>query len=242
MKQIIFVFMIFLFHCAIANAQDLFRYERIDFFGKTQAREEPVQIEPKQFSQIITDEWAEPVISPSGNVSVYMPSKEVRDFLEKPDSENAKAYLEWNLRRINKLILAQELLAKEAKELEGMKKSKRRIKPHSSLSLKSFNGRNSGGAGYLFYFMLKGCPVCESEAQVIEDIYLNHPEIRIEVFGKGFSDIELDGFRFLAYQDKGMSALFKIDSYPSIAVFNRKNKKYILSGFIDKENILRMFE
>ncbi|MBU2034334.1 MAG: hypothetical protein KKA59_00940, partial [Candidatus Omnitrophica bacterium] len=80
------------------------------------------------------------------------------------------------------------------------------------------------------------------EARVIEDISLNHPEIRIEAFAKGFSDTELDGFRFPVRQDSGMSSLFKVTSYPSIAVFNKKKQRYFLSGFIDKERILKLFQ
>jgi len=198
--------------------------------------------ETKTSPEIIEDEWAEPIISPSGRVSIYVPPKEVGDFLNKPNPENAKAYLSWNLKRIKKLILAQELLAKEAKELEVMKESKNSPESNYSVGFKSSGVPAKVGANYLFYFMLKGCPVCEKEGRVIEDIYLNHPEIRIEAFAKGFSDQELDGFRFPARQDNGMSSLFKVESYPAIAVFNKKNKRYFLSGFVDRERILKLFK
>ena len=90
--------------------------------------------------------------------------------------------------------------------------------------------------------MSKGCPACEKESRVIEDLYLNHPEIRVEAFAKGFSDRELEGFRFPVRQDNGMSSLFKVNSYPSIAVFNKKKQKYFLSGFVDKDRILKLLE
>jgi len=226
MKRIILMLMIFLSHLAIAYAQNIFQYERIDFFGRKELQEEPHPAETNQSPEIITDEWAEPVISPSGRVSIYVPPKEVRDFLEEPNPENARAYLTWNLKRIKKFILAQELLRKEAKELEVVKEP----------------SQDRVGAGYLFYFMSKGCPACEKESRVIEDIYLNHPEIRIEVFAKGFSDRELENFRFPVRQDNGISSLFKVNSYPSIAVFNKKKQKYFLSGFVDKNRILKLLE
>ena len=241
MRLAILMFMIFLSHLAIANAQSLFQYDRVNFFEKIETQEELAPTETKQSLETITDEWAEPIISPTGKVSIYVPPKEVRDFLEKPDSENARAYLEWNSKRIKKFILAQELLIKEAKELEIMKETKSLLEPNSSASLKGSSNNAKAGVSYLFYFMLKGCPVCEREAQIIEDIYLNHPEIRIEAFAKGFSDRELDGFRFPARQDNGMSSLFKVNSYPSIAVFNKKKQRYFLSGFIDKGRILKLF-
>jgi hypothetical protein len=233
--------MIFLSHLAIANAQNFFQYERIDFFGKIEVQEKPWPIKDKQSPEIITDEWAEPIINPSGRVSIYVPPKEVKDFLEKPTSENAKAYLQWNLKRIKKFIVAQDLLRKEAKELEVRKNAESLLEPTSSPD----GIKNSGGntaVNYLFYFMLKGCSVCDKEFHVIEDIYLNHPEIRVEAFAKGFSDQELDGFRFPARQDNGMSGLFKVESYPAIAVFNKRNQRYILSGVIDKDRILKLFE
>lgn len=242
MKWPIIMIMTFLSHLAVANAQGFFQYDRIDFFNEAEARKKVNRAESEEQPKIIVDEWAEPVISPSGKISIYVPPPEVRDFLEKPDSENAKAYLEWNSKRIKKFILAQELLAKEAKKLEYMKEAKSFPEPDSSLNLKSYSNNAKAGVSYLFYFMLKGCAVCEREAGVIEDIHLNHPEIRIEAFGKGFSDSELDGFRFPARQDNGMSGLFKVTSYPAIAVFNKKNQRYFLSGLIDKERILGLFE
>jgi len=241
MRFLILMFIIFLSHLAIANAEGLFQYDRVDFFGSVELQEELTQSETKQSPKTIVDEWAEPIIAPSGKVSVYVPPKEVRDFLEKPDPENAKAYLEWNSKRIKKFILAQELLTKEAKELEIMKETKSLLEPNLSAILKDSSNNPKAGVSYLFYFMLKGCLACEREARVIEDISLNHPEIRIEAFAKGFSDTELDVFRFPARQDSGMSSLFKVNSYPSIAVFNKKNQRYFLSGFIDRERILKLF-
>ena len=242
MKCPIIMIITFLSHLAVANAQGIFQYDRIDFFNEAEVRKKVIQAEAEEQPKTIVDEWAEPVISSSGKVSIYVPPPEVRDFLEKPDPENAKAYLEWNSKRIKRFILAQELLTKEAKKLEYMKETKNFPEPDSSLNLKSSGDNTKAGVSYLFYFMLKGCPACERESRVIEDIHLNHPEIRIEAFGKGFSDTELDGFRFSARQYNGMSGLFKVVSYPSIAVFNKKNQRYFLSGFTDKEKILGLFE
>jgi len=241
MKRIIFMFVIFLSHLVIVNAENIFQYGRVDFFGGREAHEELAQSEIKQSLETITDEWAEPVISPSGKVSIHVPPQEVRDFLEKPDPENAKAYLAWNLKRIKKFALAQELLTKEAKELEVMKEANSLLEPNSLSSLKGSSNNTKIGVSYLFYFMLKGCPTCEKESKIIDDLYLNHPEIRIEAFAKGFSDQELDVFRFPARQDNGMSNLFKVNSYPSIVVFNKKKQRYFLSGFMDKDRILGLF-
>ena len=238
MRFFILVFIIFLTHLAVANAESVFHYDRIYFFGSVRLQEEPSQSETKHQPESIVNEWAEPVISPSDKISVYVPPQEVRDFLEKPDPGNAKAYLAWNLKRIKKFILAQELLIKEAKDLGYMKQAENLLAFDSSDSIKDLKP----GVSYLFYFMLKGCPTCEKESKIIDDIYLNHPEIRIEAFAKGFSDRELEEFRFPARQDNGMSNLFKINSYPSIAVFNKKKQRYFLSRFMDEERILKLFQ
>ncbi|MDD5610565.1 MAG: hypothetical protein PHH69_03350 [Candidatus Omnitrophica bacterium] len=226
----------------MAKAENIFLYRRIDFFQDIGIQQEPAIAQTNNSSEAIQEEWAEPIISPSGRVTIYVPPKEVRDFLDKPDPESAKAYLQWNLKRIKKFILAQELLRREAKELEVMKETKGLLEPDSSDTFKDSGGDVKTGTGYLFYFMLKGCPTCEKESRVIEDIYLNHPEIRIEAFAKGFSDRELENLRFSAMQDNGMSSLFKVKSYPAIAVFNKRNKRYFLSGLMDKDRILNLFK
>ena len=242
MRVFILMFIIFLSRLCFANAETIFRYERIDFFQDIETQIEPVTAQTNNSSEVIQEEWAEPIISPSGKVTIYVPPKEVRDFLDNPKPENAKAYLQWNLRRIKKFILAQELLRKEAKELEVMKETKGLLESDSPAVLRDSNDNAKIEVSYLFYFMLKGCPTCEKESRVIEDIYLNHPEVRIEAFAKGFSDRELENFRFSVRQDNGMSSLFKVGSYPGIAIFNKKNKRYFLSGFVDKEKILRLLK
>ena len=220
------MFMIFLSHLAIANAQGFFQYDRIDFFGNASSSKELTHPETSQNPEPIIDEWAEPIVSPSGKVSIYLPPKQVRDFLESPNPENAKAYLEWNARRIKKFTLAHQLLAKEAAKL-GLVKDAVQFK----------NKEN-----YLAYFMLKGCSACENQSKVIEDIYLHHPEIRIEAFEKGFSDKELEQFSFPVRPDDGISQAFKINRYPAILVFNKNKRRYLLSGYSDKDKILRLFE
>lgn len=242
MRLFILMFIIFLSHFANAFAESIFQYKRIDFFQVIETQKESAIAQTNTSSEVIQEEWAEPVISPSGKVSIYVPPKEVRDFMDKPNSANAKAYLQWNQKRIKKFILAQELLRKEAKELEVMKKTKSLLESDSPAALRDSNDNAKIEVSYLFYFMLKGCPTCEKESRVIEDIYLNHPEVRIEAFAKGFSDRELENFRFSVRQDNGMSSLFKVGSYPGIAIFNKKNKRYFLSGFVDKEKILRLLK
>jgi hypothetical protein len=221
------------FHPVIACAEGLFEYEKIDFFRNIKIQYKSESLENKQSSEVIEDEWAEPIISSSGRISIYLPPKEVRSFLESPDSKSAKAYLEWNSRRIKKFLAAQEALRKETEEMKIMEEAKNQG---------SFSGDNKQRDNYLFYFMRKGCSYCAKQTPIIENIYLTYPEIKIEVFAKGYSDQELSRFRFPVMQDNGMSRLLKLTSYPAIAIFNKKKERFLLTGFTEKDNILRLFE
>lgn len=240
MKNIVLMIMIFCSFLELAHAQNLFEYDRVDFFNSIGAQEKMKEPQPKEESDTIESEWAEPIINPSGKVTIYVPPKEVRDFLDKPDSSSAKAYLDWNLKRIKKFITAQQLLEKEVKAI-GLDKDNKDLvlspSPYTSDLIDSarFKGK------YIFYFMLKGCPACQDETKIIEDIYLNHPEIKIEVFASGFSDEDLNGFAFPVKQDGGMSQHLKINSYPAIFIFNEKKEKYFISGYVDKDKMLELF-
>ena len=240
MRCVIFMFMIFLSCLAIADADGLFQYDRIDFFtGQEAQRKTAVLQEADSHPKTIESEWAEPITSPSGKVSIYLPPKEVRDFLDDPNPENAKGYLEWNLKRINKLTLSQRLLSEEALKLGYVQDTR---------GLTNTNAANAPGGdfkmngNYLLYFMLKGCPACAKESKVIADISLRYPEIKIWAFGKGFSDKELMKFKFQAWQEDGLSSRFNINTYPTIVVVNKTGKKRIFSGYVGEDKILSLFE
>lgn len=242
MKCLIFAFVILGFQLTAANAESLFGYRKIDFFhgAEVQQPDKPPLNVTENSPERVESEWAEPVVSPSGKVSIYLPPKEVRDFLEKPDPENARTYLNWNLKRINKLILAQQLLAKEAKGFNHMPE-KTNIEP-SETGFAPAGSAPVMGAGYLFYFMRKGCPVCEEQSEVIRKIYIRHPEIRIVALARGFSDRELKKFVFPARQDEGMRKVFKIKVYPSLAIINSHNKRYLISGYADEGKIMELLK
>jgi len=181
-------------------------------------------------------------LPPSGKVSIYVPSKEVWGFLENPNPENAKRYPEWNLGRLRKLTLAQQLLTKEAVELRYAKDIKQIIDRGPVYNSERPLGNRGIKGDYLAYFMLKGCPPCARQTKVIEDIYAHHPKIKVQGFGIGFSDKELGEFRFPVRPDTGVSEAFKINTFPSIVVFNKNNKQYLLSGYTEENKILSLFK
>ncbi len=236
MKCAIIIFMILGSFLEPADAQNMFEYNEVDFFNSIESQQKVI-VQSKEKREVIESEWAEPIVSPSGNVAIYVPPKEVRDFLDKPDPENAKAYLGWNMNRIKKFITAQQLLEKEAKGMGLDKDSKVASLPDSANLVNNPDNRRN----HLFYFMLKGCPACKEETRILEEIYLKHPEINIEAFADGFSDDELKGFTFPVTQDNGMSQKLRINSYPTILVFNEKKERYLISGYVGKDKILELF-
>ena len=236
MKCAIIIFMILGSFLEPADAQNMFEYNEVDFFNSIESQQKVI-VQSKEKREVIESEWAEPIVSPSGNVAIYVPPKEVRDFLDKPDPENAKAYLGWNMSRIKKFMTAQQLLEKEAKGMGLDKDSKVASLPDSANLVNNPDNRRN----HLFYFMLKGCPACKEETRILEEIHLKHPEINIEAFADGFSDDELKGFTFPVTQDNGMSQKLRVNSYPTILVFNEKKERYLISGYVGKDKILELF-
>ena len=54
--------------------------------------------------------WAEPGRASDGGASVYVPPTPVREFLEAPTAERARAYLAWNQQRLDAIARATEVL------------------------------------------------------------------------------------------------------------------------------------
>jgi thiol-disulfide isomerase/thioredoxin len=55
--------------------------------------------------------WAEPGRSSDGRSAVYLPPRPVREFLEAPTAERARAYLAWNQQRLDAVTRAAEVLS-----------------------------------------------------------------------------------------------------------------------------------
>ncbi|MGH7339356.1 MAG: thioredoxin fold domain-containing protein, partial [Candidatus Rokuibacteriota bacterium] len=71
-------------------------------------------------AQVDESIWAEPVRGPDGQFRVYLPPRPVRDFLEKPTPENARAYLAWNLARMRRMDEAVNVMRDVAAQQFGI--------------------------------------------------------------------------------------------------------------------------
>jgi hypothetical protein len=123
--------------------------------------------------------WAQPIRTPDGSWMIYVPPKQVLDFLESPSEDTAKAYLGWKRDQAEKLRKAMVLLS--------------RIKESASPA-------TDGGASpdpikaaavpqdFLFrmtYFKKPFCPHCVSQDAVLSGWLKSRPLGKLEVVQPG---------------------------------------------------------
>ncbi|MGH7307098.1 MAG: hypothetical protein ACREK6_00215 [Candidatus Rokuibacteriota bacterium] len=87
---------------------------------KAEPAREASQAPSAEVPQVEESIWAEPVRGPDGQLRVYLPPKPVRDFLEKPTPENARAYLAWNLARMRRMDEAVNVMRDVAAQQFGI--------------------------------------------------------------------------------------------------------------------------
>ena len=75
---------------------------------------------PAKPPQVEESMWAEPVRGPDGQLRVYLPPKPVRDFLDKPTPQNARAYLAWNQARMRQMDEAVNVMRDVAAQQFGI--------------------------------------------------------------------------------------------------------------------------
>src|SRR2546428_11995877 len=74
-----------------------------DALDRAEPAQKAVPQPPSAKPQVEESMWAEPVRGPDGQLRVYLPPKTVRDFLERPTAETARAYLAWNQARMRQM-------------------------------------------------------------------------------------------------------------------------------------------
>lgn len=88
--------------------------------GRAEPGQKVVARESSNSAQVEESIWAEPVRGPDGQLRVYLPPRPVRDFLEKPTPENARAYLAWNLARMRRMDEAVNVMRDVAAQQFGI--------------------------------------------------------------------------------------------------------------------------
>jgi hypothetical protein len=153
--------------------------------------------------------WAQPIRTPDGSWMIYVPPKQVLDFLEAPSEATARAYLSWKAEQSQKLRHAMTLLAqvKDAMEapLEASNEASAKLAPQD------FPFR-------ITYFKKASCPHCVSQDAVLTE-WLTRRSL-------GKVDVVLPGERpelWKAYQVGGTPTL--------ILEAGSESRKEVLVGF-----------
>lgn len=235
---------IFMFGFAFRLYADdsIYGFSEIDYFNmkglkKPDKREIQASVD-KSEPPIDQDLWVEPAVSADGKVSYYKPPKVVVDFLNNPTTENGKAYLEWNQQKLAKIQKAQTVLQELAQEMNIIPPAPTPNDGVVSLPKPDPEQKTAN----VVFFLLYGCPYCERQKELIEDLFKNHPEIHIEVYGKNYTEEAIKQLPFPAKIDDGVSRQMGLNTYPSVFIVNKYGKKMIMPGLIDPNLFYTLLE
>jgi len=213
----------------------IYGFTEIDYFNmkglkKTDKREIHATVD-KSEAPISQDLWIEPAISADGKVSYYRPPQVVVDFLDDPTKENGKAYIEWNQEKLAKITKAQEVLQELAGEMNIIPP----VQPPQEIPTALSKTVSVEKTANVVFFLLRGCPYCEKQKELIKDLFKKRPDLHIEVFGKNYTNDDIKQLPFPMKIDDGLSRQFGLNTYPSVFIENQYGKKLIMPGLIDQE-------
>lgn len=119
--------------------------------------------------------WAQPIRTLDGNWMIYVPPKQVLDFLETPSKESARAYLAWKAEQTEKLRQAILLLAK-VKEAAALpvpqEASNENAAPKAAPPDFPFR---------ITYFKKPSCPHCVSQDAILAKFLTRRSTGKLEV-------------------------------------------------------------
>lgn len=105
------VIFLFLFCFWLGAGESFYGFDKVQFFPAPQE-----EVKKETDNMIEESVFAEPTVGPDGKTRIYVPPRQVLEFLNSPTKENAKVYLDWNKERIGKITQAQQVLQEVAKE------------------------------------------------------------------------------------------------------------------------------
>jgi hypothetical protein len=123
--------------------------------------------------------WAQPIRTPDGSWMIYVPPKQVLDFLESPSEETARAYLAWKADKTEKLKKAMLLLAR-------MKDAAESGQPASAPDGKaSTQPAPSDFPFKITYFKKPSCPHCVSQDAILSEWLARRSAGKVDVVMPG---------------------------------------------------------
>ena len=233
-KGFICGFFLIAFTLRVYADDGIYGLTEIDYFNmkglkKTDKRKIQATVD-KSEAPISQDLWIEPAISADGKVSYYRPPQVVVDFLDDPTKENGKAYIEWNQQKLAKITKAQGVLQELAGEMNLIPPTQ----PPQEVSASLPKAVSDQKTANVVFFLLRGCPYCEKQKELIEDLFKKRPDLHIEVFGKNYTEEDIKQLPFPAKIDDGLSRQLGLNTYPSVFIQNQYGKKLIMPGLIDQ--------
>ena len=125
--------------------------------------------------------WAQPIRTPDGTWMIYVPPKQVLDFLESPSEETAKSYLHWKQVQAEKLKKAMELLA-QVKDPAAAGPAAEAASPTAAAEISS----TSRDRPYrITYFKRPSCPHCVSQDVVLAEWLKRRPAGTLNIVTPG---------------------------------------------------------
>jgi glutaredoxin/Holliday junction resolvase len=121
--------------------------------------------------------WAQPIRTPDGTWMIYVPPKQVLDFLESPTEKTARAYLAWKAEQTAKFRDAMVLLAK--------------MKPANGEPLEALSGKTPLKAApqdtsfRITYFKKPSCPHCVSQDAILSEWLTRRTSGKVDVVQPG---------------------------------------------------------
>ncbi len=219
-----------------AEEKNYFDLSPVDFFGKNshllpKNLSSESKIEANILNQDLnstgpSDLWGEPMISKDGKITMYTPPKEVKDFLDNPTEETGKNYLDWSLKRLEKLKKAETILQKLNQDLVNDKFNYGKVYS-SEISTKDIE--------YMAFFLIKGCPYCAAQIGNIIKLKEQRPEIKIDVYVRNYTQDDMAALPFPAKPDNDMSVSLGFNKFPTTLVSDKDGKRSLIAGVLSPE-------
>ncbi len=219
-----------------AEEKNSFNLSPVDFFGKdfhlipkgsSVASQDETNAKNQDVSSADSpDLWVEPMISKDGKITMYTPPKEAKDFLDNPTEETGKNYLDWSLKRLEKLKKAETILQNLNKDLVNNKYNSGETYP-SGIPTKDIQS--------MAFFLIKGCPYCAQQIGNIIKLKEQRPEMKIDVYVRNYTQDDIATLPFSAKPDNDMSISLGFNKYPTTLVADKNGKKSLIAGVLDPQ-------
>jgi len=170
-------FLLFMLIAGLVKGDSFFGFDEVRFFEKP--KQATTEDKTKKETEI-EEVFAEPVVGPDGKTRVYVPPKQVLEFLKNPTEENAKAYLKWNQERLEKIAAAQEVLQKVAsKQIKDIEEKTSVAQNQSSVA--SIPKQNPSVAKEMVVALSPNCKYCKAQLLVLEAFKNKYPNVKIKL-------------------------------------------------------------